>query len=91
MRSNSARSAGTPSRCVAEELHAAADDPVHVELSDPDEQVAIDPCLDGATQRAHVDVRRWGRELGHDVDQRVDVMGADGDDQRLELVCDAGW
>ena len=70
---------------LVEELHAAGHDPVHVELSDTDEQVAVEPRLDGTPQRAHVDVRRWGRELHHDVDERVDVTGAGGDDQRLEL------
>jgi hypothetical protein len=70
---------------LVKELHATGDDAVQVELSDTDEQVAVEPGFDGTPQRAHVDVRRWGRELHHDVDERVDVMRADGDDERLEL------
>ena len=37
---------------LVEELHAAGDDPVHVELSDTDQQVAVEPRLDGTPQRA---------------------------------------
>ena len=39
---------------------------------------------------AHVDVRRWRRQLHDDVDERVDVTGADGDDHRLELSATLG-
>ena len=70
---------------VVEQLHAAAHDPVHVELADADEQVAVEPRLDVGAELGEIDVGRWGRQLEDDVDERVDVVGPDGDDQRLEL------
>jgi len=70
---------------VVQQGHPAAHDGVHVELADADEQVPVQPGLDGGPQLAHVDVGGRGGHVQDDVDQAVDVVGSNGDHQRLQL------
>jgi hypothetical protein len=68
-----------------EDRHARIDDRGHVELTDPDEEITVQPGLDVGAQLLHVDARRWCRHLDDDVDERVDITGPDGDHEALEL------
>ena len=68
-----------------QQLHARVDDRSHVELTDTDEEVVVQPYVDLRSQLVHVDGRRRRGDLDDDVDEAIDVVGSRGDRQILEL------
>jgi hypothetical protein len=61
-----------------QQLHARVDDRSHVEMTDTDEEVVVQPHVDLRSQSVHVDGRRRRGDLDDDVDEAVDVVGSRG-------------